>query len=95
MIVDGGHAFRSKASVHEGQSTLILVEWSRLLTAVDVADRFFLPVAYAWICHQLAHAFCDHFEDSSLLGVCCKNPLDVADKYCNGVVLVQSLPLFQ
>src|SRR5947209_14334981 len=46
MIVDGGHGFRSKASMHEGQPTFIVVERFRLLTAVDVAGWFFLPVTY-------------------------------------------------
>src|SRR5437868_4495836 len=88
MIVDRGHSFRSKASIHEGQPALILVEWFRLLTQVDIPGWFFLPVADYWICHQLSHAFCDLFKVGSLVEVRRKNLLYVADKYCNGVVLV-------
>jgi hypothetical protein len=61
---------------------------------VDVTSRFFLQVAYDWICYKLSHTFREGFEVSFLVGVCRKDLLDIVDEYCNGVGQVQFLPLF-
>src|SRR5690348_12267923 len=69
VIMNRGHGFWPKASMHQGKAALILIDRRGRLPGMDVAYRFLLPGANHWICHQLSHACCDTFEGSFLCRV--------------------------